>query len=181
MKIKSMTESNKMSRFQSSHNMLPPIQNVDIINPTNEILTKNQEGNTLIWYDTSLSLTNNDTATTKRALRSVNDYILLFDDEEKCIHYIESIDTDNIFMVISGASSTTLLPQIHGVKQVKAICIFCMNGEVYKSLLNEYGKVIGICIEQEELVTCLNKAIYSSLQKSSLMSSMKNKTKQELI
>ncbi|CAF1218958.1 unnamed protein product [Rotaria sp. Silwood1] len=168
-----------MSRFQLIENSSQPVQSIDIINPSREILTQNQEGNTLVWYDTSLRLTNQDIINTKQALRSVNDYVLLFDDEEKCVHYINSIHTDNSFMVIFGASSTTFLPRIHELKQVKIICIFCMNGEAYKSLLNDYSKVIGICIEQEQLVTCLKKAIRSFLQNPSLISLMKNNTKQE--
>ncbi|CAF1388003.1 unnamed protein product [Adineta steineri] len=174
-----MMQSNKVSRFQSEKNVRPPVQSMDIINPTNEILTVNQEGNTLIWYDASLNSTHQDISKTKQVLRSVNDYVLLFDNEEKCIDYIKSIDTDNIFMVISGRSATTLLAQIHNIKQVKIICIFCINREDYKSLLSDFGKVIGICTEQEELIICLKKAVYSFQQHISLIGLMKSNAKQE--
>ncbi|CAF1411547.1 unnamed protein product, partial [Rotaria sp. Silwood1] len=106
-----------MSRVQSKQNILPPVQNVDATNPTNEVLTQNKEGNTLIWYDTSLSITDQDTINTKKALRAVNDYVLLFDNEEKCVQHIGSTDVSNVFMVISGSSAITLLSQIHELKQ----------------------------------------------------------------
>ncbi|CAF1148057.1 unnamed protein product [Adineta steineri] len=174
-----MMQLNKVSRFQSEKNVRPPVQSMDIINPTNEILTVNQEGNTLIWYDTSLALPNQDISKTKQVLRSVNDYVLLFDNEEKCIDYIKSIDTDNIFMVISGSSSPNLLPQIHNIKQVKAICIFCINREVYKSSSSDFDKVIGIYTKQEEAITCLKNAIDSFHQQIPLVGLMKTSTKQE--
>jgi hypothetical protein len=168
-----------MSRFELRQNIPQPVQSVDIINPTHEILTQNQEDNTLIWYDISLSSTDQDTMNTKRALRSVNDYVLLFNDENKCVDYIKSIDVNNIFMVISGTSSTTLLPQIHELKQVKKMCIFCMNGDLYKPLLNDYSKVIGIYTEQEQLVTGLKAAILSFVQTPYLVTFMKNKATQK--
>ena len=167
-----------MSRFESRQKLLPPVQSLDIINPLREFITPNQEGNTLIWLDKSLNSMNEDIFKTKQMLRSVNDYILLFDDGEKCFEYIKSIDTDNIFLIIPGRSSNELLSLLHNLNQVKAICIFCINQNDYKSLRTDYKKVIDICTEQEHLVECLQKTIHSFSHNASLIGLLNDKSSQ---
>ncbi|CAF1097693.1 unnamed protein product [Adineta steineri] len=166
-----------MSRSHLNQNILLPIQSVNTVNPSPDSITSNQEGNTLIWLDESLNSMNQDILKTKEMLRSVNDYILLFDDAGKCLEYIKSIDNDNILAIISGKISNAYLPLLHSLSQVKVILIFCMNENLYKPLQNDYKKIAAVCTEQEKLVDCLREIIRSFNCNASLIHLSNDKSK----
>ncbi|CAF0897422.1 unnamed protein product [Didymodactylos carnosus] len=121
---------------------------------------KNLEGTTLLWCDPNIGK-EKDTEKTMKELREINDYVIFHTDEDQCVEYIKTVTEEKIFLVISGqcASSGMLLKQIHPLRQVDSIFIFCLQPENFKHLLEEYCKIVGIYCERRDLIASIKENV----------------------
>ncbi|CAF1273770.1 unnamed protein product [Didymodactylos carnosus] len=109
------------------------------------------ENITLIWYDESINSTE-DTKQTAKMLRQINDYVVFHTNHRTCAEYVKSIQKEKIFLIISGACSTDILPLVHDLEHIDSIFVFCMKTQKYEYLRNEYSKIIGIFNELSPLI-----------------------------
>ena len=111
---------------------------------------ENKESVTLIWFD-SMTGGKTDTASTMKTLRAINDYVLFHTDLEQCISYIKSINNEKIFLITSGLWASSLLPTVINLGQIEVVFIFCTWREQYLYLVEQYSKVSGVYVNQDEL------------------------------
>ncbi|CAF1961175.1 unnamed protein product [Rotaria magnacalcarata] len=122
----------------------------------------NKETITLIWFDQNIQLNMKDIQLTKNMLREINDYVLFFAQLGDCIHYIKSVKSETIFLIVSGSDADVLLSEIHDLRQVDSIFIFCMDKLKYEKALIEkanYYKIIDIFIQQNSLIKSIQRNI----------------------
>lgn len=116
---------------------------------------------TIIWFDQYMDSKDNatDVETTKRLLRKINDYVLLYSKVESCLDYIRSVPKEKIFLITTGSYAREHLEKIHHLKQVDSIFIFCFNRERYLYLKEKYSKIIDLFVEQDDLIASLTSNI----------------------
>ena len=112
--------------------------------------TENKEITTLIWFDPNIG-SREDTKSTKKRLREINDYVVFHTVLEECLTYIRSIANEKIFLITSGFRASEILPCIGTLRQIDSIFIFCMKISKYQFLMDEYSKIVGIYNELDSL------------------------------
>ncbi|CAF1324699.1 unnamed protein product [Rotaria sp. Silwood1] len=111
---------------------------------------ENKESITLIWFDPNIG-SRQETEQTKQELRSINDFVIFFTEREECISFIQSIDKEKIFLIVSGSKASEILPRISSNQNIDSIFIFCKKRDRYENLMNEYRKIVGIYINLDDL------------------------------
>lgn len=116
---------------------------------------ENKEDITLIWLDKSID-------TSRTTLRDITHYVLLYTELEPCVSYINSINDERIFLIVSGDYSEQCLDQVHDLSQVDSIFVFCMNVSKYKEKLidsKRFPKIIGIFDSEEQLINSIREEL----------------------
>ncbi|UJR12841.1 hypothetical protein I4U23_017015 [Adineta vaga] len=79
------------------------------------------------------------------------------------LDYINQIQTEKIFLILSGQTADDMIDKVCNLKQVDSIYIYCINSTQYEHYLKEnnkkYHKVIGIYTEHESLLRAIEKNI----------------------
>ncbi|UJR17485.1 hypothetical protein I4U23_004380 [Adineta vaga] len=126
------------------------------------ICRENKESITLLWFDRNIKLNLPDIQLTKNRLREINDYVLFFTELDECLQFIKSTKSEKIFLIVSGNDAHILLSEIHNLRQIDSIFVFCVNKLKYEKLLVEnsvYDKIVDIFTEQHSLIRSLQKNI----------------------
>lgn len=101
----------------------------------------NLETFSLAWLDAHMH-TSEDNQKTQRQLRKIINHLKTFDDLEKCRDYITSLSSqDRLVLVVSGRCGQELVPQIHSLRQVSAIFVYCMDKQTHEAWAKKFDKV----------------------------------------
>lgn len=102
---------------------------------------ENFETFSLIWLDPGIHSADNRLVQDK--LRSLISYLEAFDQLDHCHTYIQSISSnDRIIFVVHEEFSQQIIPQIHHLRQIFSIYIFCADKEFHQTWSEQYNKVI---------------------------------------
>ncbi len=82
----------------------------------------------------------------------------VFTEPDECIQFLININSDKVFLIISGYLGQRLVPEIHSLPQLDAIYILCGREERHKVWIAEWSKVQGIFTSIEHLCKSLKKA-----------------------
>jgi tetratricopeptide (TPR) repeat protein len=128
------------------------ISNLTAVTTPQSASIKNKEDVTLIWLDKTID-------TSRTALREITNYVRLYTELEPCIEYIRSINTERIFLIVSGSYTEVCLNQIHDLPQVDSIFIFCINLTKYKNQSEQYTKIVGVFDNEEQLIESIRQEL----------------------
>jgi len=113
--------------------------------------SKNLEFATLVWLDKhvyeqqkeQLSTTNNTPILpTRQQLRSIINYLKVFDQLDACQSYIQSVDKqEEIVLIASGTYCKEIMPKIHYLTQLRSVYIYCMNEQEHENWTKQFPKV----------------------------------------
>ena len=78
-----------------------------------------------IWLDSTSNELNGDNEHTIIQLQNTINFVKIFDDAEKCLNFINSIQNEKIFLIISGSLGPTFAPLVKNLTQIDSIYIFC--------------------------------------------------------
>lgn len=113
-------------------------------------LNSNRECVTFVWLD----LRRESTGTFISTLRSINDCVRTYTDMSTCLDSIRS--SHEIIFFISSSSNVEFLATIHQCITVEAI--FVLDPDT-NTIRREFPKLIGIFIQQEELIRVLKETL----------------------
>ncbi|CAF4750948.1 unnamed protein product, partial [Rotaria sp. Silwood1] len=112
----------------------------------------NLETFSLLWLDAEVNTTDENRRAQKR-LRSIINYLEIFHDQHECQQYIMSCsEHDRVVLIISGRLSKELIPQIHHLRQLSAVYIYCWDKKAYKHWAKQYSKIKGVVIQLDDLI-----------------------------
>jgi hypothetical protein len=101
----------------------------------------NLETFSLIWLDTQVNTTE-DNQQTQQKLREIINYLITFDDQHQCHQYILSFSAqDRLILIVSGRLGRQFVPQIHQLRQLCSIYVYCMDKEANEQWAKEFTKV----------------------------------------
>ncbi|CAF3427707.1 unnamed protein product, partial [Rotaria sp. Silwood2] len=121
---------------------------------------QNLENVALIWLDGRIDISCPDIETTLSVLQGLNQFFVTYTDLSLCIDFIKSIEKEKVLLIVSGALSRNVLPDIHNLTTVDSVFIFCSNRSSYEQLKQDYApKVIDIFTDHETLVNGIRQQV----------------------
>jgi hypothetical protein len=84
----------------------------------------------------------NESHDTEQKLRAIINHLVKFKDVQSCQKYIEGeLENSRIILVVSGRLGSEIVPQIHKLRQVVSIYVYCMDKERNKKWADKFSKV----------------------------------------
>ena len=98
----------------------------------------------LVWVDAGIDQSNKDNQNTLAQLRSVVNDVTICTQSDQCIQFLNSIDDEKAFVIISGSLGQHLVPDIHAMPQLDAIYIFCRDKSRHEQWAQNWTKIKGV-------------------------------------
>ena len=115
----------------------------------------------LVWLDANINEKDDDFCNSITKLRQVVNTVNTFVDADKCIDFINTIQDETTFMIISGALGQTIVPTIHSKKQISDICIFCGNKVWHEKWAKNWSKIKDVFTDIQLICEALKQAAYA--------------------
>ena len=119
---------------------------------TNVQQSKNLETFSLIWLDGIVNDSVENIETQQR-LRTFINHLKTFQKGDECIQYIESLPKDRFVLIVSGRLGQEIVPQIHQLRQVYSIYVYCLDKERNERWAKRYPKIKSVIVKLDELVS----------------------------
>jgi len=101
----------------------------------------NLETFSLLWLDAQINATE-DNRQTQQKLRQIINHLKTFDDQQQCHQYILSLSPqDRLVLITSGRYGRQLVPQIHQLRQLSSIYVYCMDKQANEQWAKNFTKV----------------------------------------
>ena len=113
----------------------------------------------LVWVDTNVRTLNADSQNVLKPLRSVFNDVDVFIEPEECVHFLEGIPLEKVFLIVSKSLGRDLIPRIHAMTQIYAIYIFCGGKSRHEEWVKEWPKVKGVYTKIEPICSALEVAV----------------------
>jgi hypothetical protein len=134
----------KKSKSQVSKSTTNAATNITSRSSTTERRCELVQNYLLIWVDGNIDLTNEDCENTLIKLRGVVRKVDHCTTPAECIEFLNKMDDEKAFVILSGALGQRIVPDIHDMAQVRAIYIFCSNKARHEGWANEWPKIQGV-------------------------------------
>ena len=121
-------------------------------------ITENHEAVCLVWLE-SFICDEQHAYNIREMLLELHPDVRLYSEVGSCINLIKTLVNKHILLVTSGVLADEILPEIHSLRSVAAIFVFCPNGRFHDSIMNHYGKVVDIFIDQDSLLKSIEETI----------------------
>ncbi|CAF1167147.1 unnamed protein product [Adineta steineri] len=94
----------------------------------------------LIWLDANINV--KETRGTEQKLRSIINHIKKFQDIKQCQQYIEQrSQQDRLILIVSGRLGREIVPDIHQLRQVISVYVYCMDEKSNEQWTFKFSKV----------------------------------------
>ena len=113
----------------------------------------------LVWLDASLTASTEDYERSLKQLQSVVEEVTLFTETEKCANFLQSVQTEKVFLIASGTMGRELVPRIHHLTQIDVICIYCGAKSRNEEWVKTWSKVKGVYTQIKPICEILQSAV----------------------
>ena len=94
----------------------------------------------LCWLDAGINT--DDNRETQKQLQSIINQLTTFDNISECQQFIESHSAQNrLILIVSGQFGRQIVPQIHHLRQLSSIYVYCMNKQLNEEWAQQFSKV----------------------------------------
>ena len=108
---------------------------------TSQTHDDNLETFSLLWLDAQVNTTE-ENRQAQQKLRKIINHLKTFDDQNQCQQYILSLSPqDRLVLIVSGRLGRQLVPQIHQLRQISSIYIYCMDKQANEQWAKNFTKV----------------------------------------
>jgi tetratricopeptide (TPR) repeat protein len=112
---------------------------------------KTVENFVVIWIDSSIDETNENTQNSINHLRRIVNSIQTFNDIDQCVDYITNVKIEKVFVIVSGSLAQRVVPLIVGQSQLASIYVFCGDKQKHQRWASNFNKVKGLFTNIEDL------------------------------
>ena len=117
-----------------------------------EISNNNLETFSIFWLDAQVNATE-DNRNTRLKLREIINHLKTFDDQDECYQRILSLSTeDRLILIVSGRCGRQLVPQIHHLRQVSSIYVYCMDKKANELWAKDFIKIKSVIAKLKDLI-----------------------------
>lgn len=113
---------------------------------------KQVKGFSIVWLDAQVNSTD-ENRQVQKCLRNLVCQLTVFDRENECRTYIESLSIEQkILLIISGQLGQIFVPQIHQLQQIFSIYVYCRNKQLNEQWSKSYPKIKTVVIHLSDLM-----------------------------
>ena len=117
-----------------------------------EISNDNLETFSIFWLDAQVNAAE-DNRNTQLKLREIINHLKTFDDQDECCQRILSLSLeDRLILIVSGRCGRQLVPQIHHLRQVSSIYVYCMDKKANEQWAKDFIKIKSVIVESNDLI-----------------------------
>lgn len=96
------------------------------------------------WLDAEVN-TSDHNKTLQKQICSVIDYLEIFDNQSECQEAIKSLPkNERLILIVSGRLGRQIVPQIHDLRQVISIYVYCSDKALNEEWARQFKKVLNI-------------------------------------
>ena len=109
--------------------------------PLDTLRGDNLETFSLLWLDTPIDYIQKN-VDTQQQLRTLINRLEIFQDDQECERYIQSISTEiRLVLLVSCESAQKLVPRIHQLRQLSLIYVYSMDEKADQQWAVQFTKV----------------------------------------
>ena len=106
-----------------------------------EIHDDNLESFSIFWLDAQVNTTE-ENRKAQQKLRQIINHLKTFEDQNQCQQFILSLaPEDRLILIVSGRCGRQLIPQIHQLRQLSSIYVYCMDKKANEQWAKDFTKV----------------------------------------
>ena len=106
----------------------------------------NLESFSIFWLDAQVNTTEENKKAQIKLRQTIN-HLKTFEDQNQCQQHILSMSQqDRLILIVSGRSGKQLVPQIHPLRQVSSIYVYCLDKNAHEQWAKNYTKVCCISL-----------------------------------
>ena len=135
-----------------------------------------EKGTRIIWYNSKTDEINGSIERKFFFDEEFNSCMIRYADLESCVHFIESIPKDHLFLITTIFDAHHLLPLIHEMRQIDSVFLVSIDDETLEDLLSKYAKIIGCFNDAKTLIESVEENIRLA-QKQTMVFSFYNQHK----
>ena len=124
----------------------------------------------LVWLDVNATTSSQDSHHTLEQLRTTVNDVNTFIEPEQCLTFLQDIQLEKVFLIVSGSLGRDLVPRIHPLTQVDAIFIFCGDTSRHEGWVRKWPKVKGLHTHIKPICAALELAVKQCNQDSTPLS-----------
>jgi len=105
------------------------------------VMEDNLETFLLYWLDAEVNISDHNKIVQKQ-LNSIVNHLEIFDDLSQCQQTIESLSKqDRLILIVSGRLGRQIVPQIHHLRQLLSIYVYCTDKLLNEEWSKQFRKV----------------------------------------
>ena len=117
-----------------------------------QISNDNLETFSIFWLDEQVNKTE-ENRNTQLILREIINHLKTFDDQNQCHQRILSLSQeDRLVLIVSGRCGRQLVPQIHHLRQVSSIYVYCMDKKANELWAKDFIKIKSVIVQLKDLI-----------------------------
>jgi hypothetical protein len=131
------------------------------IKPRRSVYSRMIENYSLVWLNSNIdSEKNTDVKDGISKFKEVVSNVQTFTNIDECISFMNNLEQEQTFMIVSGAleQSTGLI--IHNISQIIRIYILDGNQSWHKDRFEKWLKISGVCKDIDSIIKTLQLSIY---------------------
>ena len=119
---------------------------------SSQIFDDNLETFSIFWLDAQVNAIE-DNRLTQLKLREISNHLKTFDDQDECYQRILSLSPqDRLVLIVSGRCGRQLVPQIHHLRQVSSIYVYCMDKKANEQWAKDFIKIKSVIVQLKDLI-----------------------------
>ncbi|CAF4885883.1 unnamed protein product [Rotaria sp. Silwood1] len=126
---------------------------------TNKKVLQFVENVILVWLDSSLEKQTESNKSLINQFYRVTGIVKTFSNVNECFNFINSIEYEKIFLIVSGSLGRQISPLIENLDQLYSTYIFCGNQASHEEWSKQYKKIKSIHTKIKELCDAVKKDI----------------------
>ncbi|CAF4160094.1 unnamed protein product [Rotaria sp. Silwood2] len=111
----------------------------------------------LLWIDGTIDKSEANFQKDFDQIKSVISDVNVFTHPDDCIQLLNTMTLEKGFLIVSGFLGQYFVPQIHSMRQVDTIYIYCSNKARHEQWAHEWPKIEGVHISIKTICESLNK------------------------
>ena len=124
----------------------------DVNSKSLQVSGDNLETFSIFWLDAQVNKTE-DNRNTQLKLREIINHLKTFDDQGECHQRILSLSQeDRLVLIVSGRCGRQLVPQIHHLRQVSSIYVYCMDKKANELWTKDFTKIKSVIGELKDII-----------------------------
>jgi len=124
----------------------------DVNSKSLQVSGDNLETFSIFWLDAQVNKTE-DNRNTQLKLREIINHLKTFDDQGECHQRILSLSQeDPLVLIVSGRCGRQLVPQIHYLRQISSIYVYCTDKKANEQWAKDFIKIKSVIVKLKDLL-----------------------------